>query len=37
MSYQFIVKENKKVRVIIDTDAACEADPTLQINSPVSG
>ncbi len=26
MSYQFNVKENKKVRVIIDTDAACEAD-----------
>lgn len=26
MSYQFNVKENKKVRIIIDTDAACEAD-----------
>jgi len=25
-SYNFFVQENKKIRVIIDTDAACEAD-----------
>ena len=26
MPYQFKVQERKKIRVIIDTDAACEAD-----------
>lgn len=26
MSYKFKVQESKKIRVIIDTDAACEAD-----------
>lgn len=30
MPFQYKVSEDKKVRVIIDTDAACEADDHLQ-------
>lgn len=26
MKYKFFVQERKKIRVILDTDAACEAD-----------
>lgn len=29
MPFQYKVSEDKKVRVIIDTDAACEADDPL--------
>ncbi len=31
MAYQFTVQEKKKIRVIIDTDAACEADDQFAI------
>lgn len=30
----FDVPQNKKLRVIIDTDAACEADDLLQLRRP---
>ena len=26
MNYEYIIQEKKRIRVILDTDAACEAD-----------